>query len=302
MGDHPGLPPLPWPGYGVRALEALEALPSTAVLVGCLLLALALGGLDYLSGPRLHFFVFYVIPIFIAAWRCGVLPACVLSLLGVALWFLANDVQDMSHSEPLEVIWNTAVRLGVFLGTARTVTFFRAALEREQFIARSDALTGVVNRRSFEEVLSAEVERARRYQRPFTLAYVDVDNFKNLNDTLGHAAGDDLLRVAAQAMRLTIRRIDTVARLGGDEFAILLPEMDQEAARSFLPILHRRLTTAAAGIHAPASFSIGAVTVHGLVPDTREVLSLADRAMYAAKRAGKNTFQHHVIPPRKPGG
>ena len=106
----------------------------------------------------------------------------------------------------------------------------KRALDRERELSGTDVLTGIRNARSFREVLGAEIERSKRFQRPFTVAYLDLDNFKTVNDCHGHEHGDELLRLVGNTILTGIRKTDTVARLGGDEFALLLPETEYEAA------------------------------------------------------------------------
>jgi diguanylate cyclase (GGDEF)-like protein len=110
------------------------------------------------------------------------------------------------------------------------ISQLRSLYAQERNLSRTDTLTGIPNRRAFLESLEIEKNRARRYDHPLTLDYVDLDHFKQLNDTLGHNTGDELLRVVANAMKLDVRQVDVLARLGGDEFAVLLPETGRVAA------------------------------------------------------------------------
>jgi diguanylate cyclase (GGDEF)-like protein len=103
-------------------------------------------------------------------------------------------------------------------------TELRSAMEREKEAARTDSLTGAMNSRAFGELATAELHRARRYERPFTIAYVDIDDFKAVNDRFGHSSGDTLLRLVAETMKHNSRAVDVIARVGGDEFVILFPE------------------------------------------------------------------------------
>ncbi|HRI52198.1 MAG TPA: GGDEF domain-containing protein [Pseudomonadota bacterium] len=106
----------------------------------------------------------------------------------------------------------------------------RAAYERERRLALTDPLTGASNRRFFVEFAQREIERLRRYGLPFSLCYLDLDNFKDVNDQYGHSTGDDLLRQLVQALASQVRASDLVARMGGDEFALLLPQTDAAGA------------------------------------------------------------------------
>lgn len=103
-------------------------------------------------------------------------------------------------------------------------------LKRERELATTDALTGLQNRRAFLDVGESKIERLKRYARPLSVVFLDLDNFKQLNDTKGHDAGDAALQVTAKALLGALRTSDRVARLGGDEFAILLPEVGYDEA------------------------------------------------------------------------
>jgi diguanylate cyclase (GGDEF)-like protein len=127
-----------------------------------------------------------------------------------------------------------------------------------------------------------------------TLAYIDLDGFKKVNDQLGHNVGDEVLRIAAKTLRAGVRRPDTVARLGGDEFALLLPQTDVAGAQTFLPRLREELLAAMRRNGWPVTFSIGALTCPTAPASLAEVVSEADELMYDVKRAGKNAIRYGV--------
>jgi diguanylate cyclase (GGDEF)-like protein len=171
----------------------------------------------------------------------------------------------------------------------------REANERLARLSQQDGLTGLANRRRFDLDLLRELGRARRELRPISLVFADVDFFKGFNDTYGHPAGDECLRKIAGALRSVCRRpVDVAARYGGEEFALILPDVAEEAARhvaaeamravASLEIEHR-----GSEIARVVTMSLG---VAGCVPDAEVVadilLSRADQALYAAKRAGRN--------------
>ena len=136
--------------------------------------------------------------------------------------------------------------------------------------------------------------RAARYGRAFTLAYVDLDNSKAVNDLEGHDAGDELLRRIADALRSSTRQTDVLGRLGGDEFAAVLPETSGGATGSVLENLRKQLIRAMAKGGWPVTFSIGAVTFETPIDTSREALRVADAAMYTVKRSGKDGI-HHLV-------
>lgn len=150
--------------------------------------------------------------------------------------------------------------------------------------ARSDPLTGLANRRAFDERMAAEVARAQRRAQPVALVLLDVDGLKPVNDTRGHAAGDALLQAVAALLRAQARTIDLAARIGGDEFALLLPETDHAGAVTLV----QRLTAAAADQHIdgyPVRCSAGIAVYPDDGRTVEALLRSADGALYRAKRA-----------------
>jgi diguanylate cyclase (GGDEF)-like protein len=170
----------------------------------------------------------------------------------------------------------------------------RSAMEREKELARTDPLTGAMNSRAFGELATAELHRARRYERPFTLAYVDIDDFKAVNDRFGHSTGDTLLRLVAETMKQNSRAVDVIARVGGDEFVILLPETGPGPAQVVSRKLQERLLGVVQQNEWPVTFSIGAITFISPPATVDEMLRLADRLMYSAKKSGKNQIRHEI--------
>jgi diguanylate cyclase (GGDEF)-like protein len=168
---------------------------------------------------------------------------------------------------------------------------------RERSLSRKDLLTGALNQLAFKEALEAEIKRSRRNLRPLTLCYVDLDNFKEVNDFLGHEAGNTVLQVAARTMQSNLREVDLVARLHGDEFALLLPETNADSVPTVLNKLQGALSGAMISKQWSVTFSIGAVTFNTPPYSVEAAVSEADRMMYLAKQAGKNRFKHIVINP-----
>ena len=167
----------------------------------------------------------------------------------------------------------------------------REMAQRLEYLIDHDFLTGLANRRRFEHELSREVERVARYGAPGAVLVIDLDNFKEVNDTFGHMAGDDLLKGAAGAVRHRIRQTDLLARIGGDEFGVLLPQADadqaQIAADGIVKALGRHVAVLGdQSIRVTAS--VGLAMFDRL--SAAEVLARADVAMYEAKQAGRNRF------------
>ena len=159
----------------------------------------------------------------------------------------------------------------------------RGEVER---LAKEDGLTGLANRRVFEDVLSREVSRAHRSHEPLSLIVFDVDHFKQVNDTLGHPAGDDVLRHVAQSLVGAAREIDLVARYGGEEFTVILPNCGLEDA---MGVAERMRTSATVDLRiSDVTLSAGVATIPTNATDGECLIAAADEAMYKSKQAGRN--------------
>ncbi len=169
------------------------------------------------------------------------------------------------------------------------------ALQREQEISRTDALTKLPNRRAFYETLEAERVRSLRYHHSLTVAYVDLDNFKKVNDSLGHAEGDEVLMSVAATLRTNLRASDFVARIGGDEFAITLPQTNARSSETVLQKLRASLLEAMASRNSGVTFSIGAVNFMEPRDPLDTLVQIADGIMYGVKTRGKNGVSVAVV-------
>jgi diguanylate cyclase (GGDEF)-like protein/PAS domain S-box-containing protein len=170
----------------------------------------------------------------------------------------------------------------------------KKALAREEELARTDYLTGAANARHFYELVQAEINRFSRHKHPFIIAYVDLDNFKTVNDLFGHKTGDKVLCAVVQHVNGRLRKTDCFARLGGDEFAFLMTETDAEGLRETIPAIHRGLLLEMQRNHWPVTFSIGVITCMGVPQKVDELITLADKLMYSIKNNGKNAIGYAV--------
>ena len=168
--------------------------------------------------------------------------------------------------------------------------------EEQASEARIDALTGLANRRALEEILAAEISRAQRFAHQLAVVLLDLDRFKEINDSFGHAAGDVMLRAVSRLLTSLARQGDTVARWGGEEFVVVLPETDLAGARRFAERLRRTIEAHAVG-EMKTSASCGVAT---MVPEdsVEELLGAADQALYQAKSNGRNRTESAVRGPR----
>jgi diguanylate cyclase (GGDEF)-like protein len=154
--------------------------------------------------------------------------------------------------------------------------------------ALTDALTGCYNRRSFEIQLDKDVQMARRLNQPLSLLMLDLDRFKQLNDSVGHDAGDDALRRLTACFRQELRGVDSAARFGGDEFALILPQASVEGALIVAERLRARIEQIEIPGYGNITASIGIATFPSQASARAELVSAADAALYSAKRTGRN--------------
>jgi diguanylate cyclase (GGDEF)-like protein len=267
--------------------------------VGGTLLVATIGFLDYATGPDLSFAIFYLIPIALGAWFGGFAQGILISMACAVSW-QAVEAAEGSTASPLIHLWNGTARFGIFVVTSSLLSRLRLSLYLEKKLARSDPLTGAANGRTFYEGVSQAVERALRTEHAVTLAYLDLDNFKWLNDKLGHSAGDEALCDLVRGIHHDIRVTDLFARLGGDEFALLLPDCSKEDARLLLERIRTNFTALMASKQWPVTLSIGAMTFPKPPRDVDAMVRCVDELMYRAKKGGKNRIVHQAEPGAEP--
>src|SRR6266581_1050488 len=192
---------------GIITARLASQPPSLLALVGVAVFA-ALSIIRFTTSPGLTFAVLYLIPISFFTWFIG-LRSGITTALSSALLLL---IFDLAHGTRAHPYWDTLMNVGMFVFMVFILAEVRALYERERDLSRTDALTGLLNRRAFVESLDRETARHRRFPRPLTLAYLDIDNFKGINDAHGHAGGDELLLAAAQAMSNSVRDVDSIGR------------------------------------------------------------------------------------------
>jgi diguanylate cyclase (GGDEF)-like protein len=275
---------------GIGWLRTLSPAGATAV---ALALMTAVGVGDEITGAA-NFTLLYLGPIGFATWFAGLRAGLALSAASTAVSFV-SDLHLVPAWSPAMRAWNLLVQLGVFVALALLLGALRNRLIFERQVARTDSLTGIANRRDFLDSAALELERTRRHLRPLSVAYLDLDDFKSVNDRFGHEAGDAVLVAVATALREATRAVDAVARLGGDEFGLLLPETDGPTAEAMVGRLERTLADAVQARGWPVTFSIGVVTFHRSPRSVDEMINRADELMYQAKRAGKRCARLEVV-------
>lgn len=275
-----------------------------------LLLAVALivligviAAIDFLTGMAVVISALYFIPIIAAGWLLRPGRATAVAAMAALAW-IGADVAWRGSSDTRAVrVWNSAATVVTLGAAAWLVQRARRehhallaanrqldlALARESETARTDGLTGLPNARALSEELNRELARSRRSGTPLSLLYVDLDDFKEVNDRYGHAAGDDLLRRVGMALGAIVREGDVAARIGGDEFVVLLVNLPLDAAKEIAARIITRVTSEAKTYpRARVGASVGvAHFARSFPPGAGEMLSRADGLMYEAKEGGK---------------
>ncbi|MEK7877151.1 MAG: GGDEF domain-containing protein [Pseudomonadota bacterium] len=257
-----------------------------------MLAALIVG--DYAIGKELSLAPLYLIPVMLITWKTSVTVGVAASMLASGLW-VAATLQAGGAATPAYVLWEAAIRLATTVLFVALLSGLKASLARVSLLARKDSLTDLANRGSFYELVNQEISRCKRYGGAISIAFIDLDKFKSLNDRSGHDVGDEALRVVAQTLRAQLRSTDLPARLGGDEFAVMLPEMDARGASQATQILQSRLLSAMEHRGWAITFSIGLATFTTALDSVDEMIKRADMLMYKMKREGKGGISEQVF-------
>lgn len=251
-------------------------------------LVVLLGILDYWSGNEVVATLFYMVPIVLVTLGVNQRFGIFLSFLSALTLLTAEMAAGQLYSHPMFYFLNTVIRTVFYAFVTYLVAALYKLQKEERLAARTDFVTGAVNARYFNELLQLEVERIRRYPHPITVVFIDIDNFKLVNDLFGHKMGDEVLRCIASELKAQLRSTDCIARLGGDEFALLLPSARQSDAEVAISKVHTHLRAEMRRRNLPVTFSMGAVTC--VVPpySAEQIINMADELMYEVKNSTKD--------------
>ncbi|WP_448566416.1 GGDEF domain-containing protein [Thalassotalea ganghwensis] len=275
-------------------LALLEHCHSLAVALVCTFLVLVITLTGLFFNNLHHLVLLNVFPLLIISWHSGkrygyLLAVVIVSLTTIVSWQTA-EAQTLHFSDAIYFTF----QLAVYYFIIKLVLLFRDAHNQEFDLANLDHLTKLLNLRSFSIELANEILRSIRYEHTFSLSYIDIDNFKRINDTLGHQEGDKLLKTVAEILVSSLRETDVVARLGGDEFAIIFPETDQAAVKNAFTKASNALKMIMKENKWDVSFSVGIVTFKSLPKDIKEAIKIADQLMYTVKSNKKNNIAFQV--------
>ena len=273
-------------GTGPAWVDWVLATPVAARFLVSIGLVVLVGALDAVTGSEISFSVFYLVPVAFAGALVSRRAGWAVALLSAAVWGYLDTSLGSRYSAAWIPYWNTGVRLVFFLLVNELISMLRRVQENLRNLSRTDQLTGLANARVFEERAEQVIAQARRSGRPFTIVYVDLDRFKQVNDEHGHSEGDRLLRTVGGLIEKGLRTTDLVARLGGDEFGILMPDTGTEQAGDSLA----RVAAAIAGDvedHWAVGATFGSMTFSEPPPDVDAAVHEADALMYRGKAAGR---------------
>jgi diguanylate cyclase (GGDEF)-like protein len=280
----------------------LPPLPAYAIgLIGVLGI-LAVGVIDYVSGVELRLGPLYYVPLSLVAWELGRRPVVAAAFLCAICLTGSNSLAGQTFSSPGVAVFNFTMQWLSFMAIGLLIAALRGAVVHERALSRTDTLTSLLNARTFYGEAARVLALTRRTRHPVALAYVDLDNFKNVNDTLGHRAGDDVLRTVGSIILGCTRKSDVAARLGGDEFVLLMPETGPDQARLACERLRGLVAEKFGGNSCPVTASVGGVAFLTVPDNVDAMVHVADARMYAAKAAGRNRVDLEVVGPALPSG
>lgn len=282
--------------------QALKRRKPWQISLLTLLLLAGVGALDYATGFEISFSIFYIVPIVIGAWYAPGRTIILLPLVAAGIWYYADTTSGHLYSETWIPLWNTSVRFFIFVMIYSLVRELRTHLKLEYTMARTDALTGLLNRRAFMQEADFVFKNTQRQRTPITVAFIDLDNFKAINDSKGHEEGDKVLSCVADLLVKSARSSDIAVRLGGDEFAVVLPQMNAENAAPYFKQLHQKLSKAMRDQGWTVGFSIGVAIFPQGAASTQYALTRADALMYRIKKKGKNEVGIEVFSAPEPRG
>lgn len=273
----------------------LEQLSTTGVYAIAFLLIVLIGWLDYSAGSEIAFSFLYLLPISFVTWYASLRGGYFVIAASLAVWLVTTRLTGEYYHSEWTRYFDLGSRLAVNLLIAFLLNELKLALQLEREMSRRDPLTGIFNSREFRAQLGQELQRADRLSYPISLMYIDLDNFKQVNDTRGHSAGDEQLKRIAHVIGGIIRKTDLFARLGGDEFALFLPNVDRASVKYVVKKVEEAVSREMTALASPVTLSIGVVTFHSPPLSVDDLLNKADALMYRAKTMGKQRAMYFVV-------
>jgi diguanylate cyclase (GGDEF)-like protein len=262
--------------------EYVSSLSKPTVVACSLLLLIIFALTDVLAGAAISVSLCYLFPVGLITWRCGLRFGLALS---AAAGLLAAALA------PLAPLWTGISHLGLFAGAAYGIS----VLERTLQWVRTDYLTGLNNARGLSEMADRELHRAIRTGRILTIACLDLDDFRVINERLGRSAGDAVLQVVAHTVAKATRRGDILSRIGSNEFVFVFPETDFFGAAVAVQNIRKALAQSLAERNWNITFSFGVATFQAAPESIRDAIRQAEELLTSGKSCGRNTTVHRLI-------
>lgn len=251
------------------------------------IIVFAIGYVDYITAANFSLSIFYLVPVFGVAWFKGSKRALIISAAAAIAWLFGDTASAIIYAHPVYEYWNAVAIFAFYVLVSLLVGLLHDGMVREARLSRTDFLTGLANAKSFVESAEIETSRAKRYRLPMSVVYIDLDDFKAINDVFGHSKGDEALIDVGSVISMNIRDTDIAARIGGDEFSILLPETNGTQAKAVADKLQKKLDE----LFKVRGWLIGASIGLADFPEPPEsvdqILDVADKRMLAIKQVRK---------------
>jgi len=272
-------------------MKKFNTLSTPSFLSLCFLITSIVSFIDFKLGYEMGFSFFYLIPIIMISWKFGLFFSFIFSSLAAILWGALDVMSGHVYSQAYMIPWNISSRFLIFLMVSYLVFLLKQAILEETHNANTDFLTGAMNLRHITQLINLEVERMKRGGPRFTIIYLDVDEFKKINDCYGHKRGDQLLKKITAIFKNNLREIDVVSRIGGDEFILFFPNTEKEISTIF-----KRIQADLSKYTRPrAKISAGILTCKSTNISTARLIKKADKLMFKAKKHGGGQAEYQRV-------
>lgn len=272
----------------------MRRFPAITFVCG-IFLCLAIGYIQSKNCSLLNLSFLYLIPVVWVAFLNGPMPGSCLTVISVAVSVVAWRTMGCVCHQEFPLAPNTFILFGFCAAAVGLAHSMSSALKREEELSRHDPLTKAYNAKAFYQVLQIESHRCRRYNRPLAVAYIDCDDFHDLNANFGHHKGDEVLKVTSDIVLQGLRLTDTFARMPGDEFAVILPETHHRDAKNIFLRIRKALSENMVIHDANVTFSIGVATFLSPPETLESMIQKAQALMRDVKKNGKNMVNAEVF-------
>ncbi len=259
------------------------------------IIIILIGLINYFLGSEISFSIFYISSIYLVIWNSNnIANGFIVSFLCTIVSLIIDLISGYKYSHFFIPYWNALIRLAFFILFLFLLYFFKKYYKKVLQLVKIDFLTNIYNIRAFYKLADLERNRAIRNKYYLTVCYIDLDNFKSVNDNFGHQAGNKLLKKIAYLIKVNLRITDIVARLGGDEFIILLPQTELDQSIGIMSKISNIVIDKIKRDKFSITMSIGIANFIKIPSSVDEMIQKADNLMYSAKMNRKNTIKSEI--------